>query len=243
MPNNDLFKSYNPKNLLISLYHYPLHSRTPEKSEAPPRQFNELNTFRKNIEEKKAGPHHQPYQAGRKKALIYQSLFFGLGVIFLLMTIFMYTQTMNWSGSLFFVNYTATKTVVCLFTFALSLVACGLAYSITTEKEAANQLIHRAESKIRHILAYKRAEFNLNKFSFGMSYKKNLAANQAFKTAFRKIKESRKITIALLEHIAHEKSLTRDEIEKLFNQALLELNDKLHIIIYDFKKELVKILG
>lgn len=243
MNNKELIHAYNPKNLLISLYHYHQSSRTNAHTILNSRHYTELNRFRQKIEEEKIGPHHQPYRAGRRRTMTYQTIFFSLGLLFLFLCIFMYTQSMTWSGSLIFVNYTATKTALCIFTFILSVTACIMGASITTEKEAANQIIHRARYKIRRILSYKKAEFGLTRFlSFGHQFKKHMASKEAFHDAWEKIHESKKTAYALLEQISRTKGLDKPAIEKLYNQAILELNDRLHLIISDFKKKLSEIL-
>lgn len=243
MTNKELVRTYNPKKLLLSLYHCHQSIYPALNADHSGRNYVELTKFREKIEEEKIGPHHQPYQAGRKKAVAYRTIFYGLGLLFLFLCIFMYTQSMNWSGSLIFVNYTATKMTLCLFTFTLSIAACICGQSIKTEKEAANQLIHRAQSKIRRVLSYKKAEFGLTRFlSFGSQFKKHVAAKEAFHDAWEKIRDSKKITYALLEQISHTKGLDNQATEKLFNQAILELNDKLHLIISEFQKKLCDIL-
>lgn len=239
MTNKELVQLFNSKKLLISLYHHP----SPISPSEPHIHYIELNKFRQKIEEEKAGPHHQPYRAGRKKALFYQSIFFTLGFLFLFLCLFMYTQSMNWSGSLFFVNYTATKITLCSFTLVLAFTAFVLGYSIKTEKEAANQIIHRAQNKLIRIFAYKRAEFGMNRFfSFAHHFKKHLVAKQAFHDSWEKIRESKKVTYALLEQISRTKGLDSTMMETLFNEAILELNDKLHIVIQEFKKTLSDVL-
>lgn len=244
MTNKELVRTYNPKNLLISLYHYhQSHQQAAANTDHPSRNYVELHKFRQKIEEEKIGPHHLPYQAGRKKTITYRTIFYGLGLLFLFLCIFMYTQSMTWAGSLIFVNYTATKMTLCVFTFILALAACIFGHSIKTEKEAANQLIHRAQSKIRRVLSYKKAEFGLTRFlSFGRQFKKHMAAKEAFHDTWEKIRESKKITYALLEQIANTKGLDNQALEELFNQTILELNDKLHLIITEFKKKLSDIL-
>lgn len=244
MTNKELVRTYNPKSLLVSLHHHhPSQLATTFNLELPPRKYVELHNFRKKIEEERSGPHHQPYRAGRKKAILYRTIFYGLGLLFLLLSIFIYTQTMTWSGSLIFVNYTATKTAICALTFLLSIISCVIGHSIKTEKEAANQLIHRAQAKLRRLLSYKKAEFGLTRFlSFGHQFKKHMASKEIFHDSWEKVRESKRTTYALLEQIAKTKGLDNQTIEKLFNQAILELNDKLHLIISDFKKKLTETL-
>lgn len=241
----EVVQTFDPKkNLIISLYH---HHQVNDTGSAHSHQshptYNELHEFRQKIEEEKSGPHHQPYQTGRKKAIAYRTIFYGIGLLFLFLCIFMYTQTMNWSGSLIFVNYTATKMSMCIFTLSLSLIACILGHSIKTEKEAVNQLIHRAQNKLRRILHTSKAEHGLTRFlSFGSQFKKHIAAKEAFHASVEKMHDGKKITYALLYHISKTKGLDNVAMEKLFNQAILELNDKLHVIIYEFKKKMSDIL-
>lgn len=241
MTNKELARSYNPKNLLISLYHY--HHSLIQNTDFN-RSYKELHTFRQKIEEEKSGPHHQPYHAGRKRTIAYRTIFYGLGLLFLFLCIFMYTQSMNWSGSLIFVNYSAVKMTLCIFTFVMAVAACIIGTSISTEKEAANQLIQRAQNKIRRILSYKKAEFGLTRFlSFGHQFKKHMAAKEVFHDSWEKIRESQKVTHALLEQISKTKGMDNPSKEKLYNQAILELNDKLSLIITDFKKKLADLLN
>lgn len=243
MTNKDLLQPFNPKNLLVSLYQYQ-QTTIPSIAglEFPPKKYIELNQFRQKIEEQRIGPHHQPYQAGRKKAIFYRSTFLGLSFLFVFLSVFMYTQSMNWSGTLFFVNYTATKFTLCAFTSLLAMIAFVMAATIKTEKEATNQMVQRAQSKIRSILAYKRAEYGTkNLSSFSQNFKKYILARQAYHDTLDKIRESKKITYALLEQISYTPGLEKQVIEKLFNEAILELNDKLHVLIQNFKKKIHEI--
>jgi hypothetical protein len=244
MTNKELIRApSNAKKLLISLYHHQPSPIPFTPFDLQEKNYVELHKFRQKVEEQKIGPHHQPYRAGRKKTLAYRTIFYSLGLLFLFLCIFIYTQTMNWSGTLIFVNYTATKMAICAFTFILSVASCIIGQTIKIEKEAANQLIHRAQNKIRRILSYKKAEFGLSRFlSFGHQFKKHVAAKESFHDTWEKIRESKKVTYALLEQIANTKGLDSAALEKLFNQAILELNDKLHNIIIDFKKKLSSIL-
>lgn len=244
MTNKELVPAFNPKSLLISLHHfYPTPYVPNRETERPVRNYVELNKFRQKIEEEMSGPHHRPYQAGRKKTLLYRTIFYGLGLLFVFLSFFIYSQTMTWAGSVIFVNYAATKIAVCMFTFILGVLSCFVGYSIRTEKEAANQLVHRAKAKINRILSYKKAEFGLPRLLyFGPQLKKHMAAKEMYHDALEKIQESKKTTHALLEQIAKTKDLESALVEKLFNQAILELNDKLHQIIGDFKKNLHHLL-
>lgn len=243
MNNKELVSTFDPKNLLVSLYHCNLTPPNVTQDEATPRQYKELHKFRSRVEEQKCGPQHQPYHASKQKATLYRAIFFCLGTLFLFLCYFMYTQTMTWSGTLFFYNYTATKASLCLFTLLLSALSFTFGYSIRTEREAVNKLINRTKNKMRRIFSYKKATFGLSSFlSMGHQFKKNTVARQAFHEAIERAYESRKITNALLNQISSTKGLDKTSMEKLFNEAILELNDKLHVIVYDFKKKLQDLL-
>lgn len=240
MNNKELANTTNPTSLLFSLYH---HSQQPAQNDLPIRNYKELNKFRQKVEEQKCGPHHQPYQASQKRALSYKAVFFALGILFLFLSYFLYSHTMIWSGNLFFVDFSATKTVICLFTLLLSGLSFILGLAIHGEREAVHKITHRAKNKLRRIYSYKRDEYGLSAFSTGLDSKKNAIAKRTLHEAIAKVNDSKKAVCVLLRQIRETKGLDKATLEKLFNQAILEFNDKLHSIIYEFKNKLTDLLA
>lgn len=236
IPPNQADQSALAQSLLIGLYHYSKNQQA-KISVSSQSIYQELNQFRDKIEEEKSGPHHQPYQFGKKKTRTYRSIFLGLGLIFLSLCALIYFQNMNWACALIFENYLVPKVSLCTLCILLSLVSFGLGYKIRPEKEAAISVIQRAKRKLRRCYGRKHSELGLNRFlSFGMHYKKTAAFQQAFNEAWDKITDSKEVAFLLLERIA--KSKDKPSKEKLFNQAIFELNDKLQAIIQGFKKNL-----
>ena len=107
----------------------------------------------------------------------------------------------------------------------LSAAAFGIAYCIRTEREAKNQLIKRAKRKLKRIL-YK-------KMALCENYKQ---LRHEYAAALDKVSESKETAILLFQQISYYHNLSYSEKAVLFNQAILELNDRLHTIINKFQK-------
>lgn len=219
---------YPPKSLLLGLYH---HSQQSKTTPFPyPNKYIELNNFRQKIEEEKRGLHHRPYLAGKKKAQAYRMIFSCIGLAFLFIFAFVYHQSANWSYLLIFDNWFVPKHMLCGACLILSAISFGICYSLRAEKEAVQQLVSRAHRKLKRSFAHKKAEIGKS------SSHKMLVFRQAFHEAWEKINDSREVTIHLFEQIANESRRNMKAKEELFNQAILELNDKLQHILQKFVK-------
>lgn len=218
--------SNHQQNLLITLYHQSLSIPLAEN-------YSDLNQFRQQIEVEKSGPHHKPYEAMHKQAFRYRLIFLGIGILFILLGLLVYQHSINWlSYSLIFSSFHTAKTVAYGICFLFAFFAFGIAYSIRAEREAQNLLIKRAKRKLTRIL---RKKTPLRWVAIGKQYH---PIKCAYDRALDKIQESKEVATLLFQQISYSHHLNPNQKAILFNQAILELNDRLHHIINKFQKDL-----
>lgn len=213
--------------LLVGLTHHQAAARGSSR-------YPDLHRFRQQIEEAQEGPHHQPYQARRKKAALYRIVFFLLAVVFLGLFGFAYSHTMSWTSTLFFESSAFPKITLCALCILLAIFSFGLGLSIRTEKEAVTQLIHRAQKKLKGMYVRKLAKLNVKlKGSADDQIKASQSIKEIYRDTREKILDSRDVALSLMEEISQAKNV--DDSIDLFNQAILELNDRLNFLIQRFK--------
>ncbi len=214
------------QNLLITLYHQSLSIPYNDTE-----TYSDLHQFRNQIEIEKSGPHHKPYEAMQKQALNYRVVFMSLGLIFLLLGVLVYQHSINWlSYSLIFSSFHTAKTLAYSVCFLFALGAFGIAYSLRAEREAQNQLINRAKRKLHRIL---RKKMPLKLIVLSKDYH---PVKVGYERALDKINESKEVTTLLFQQISYSHHLNTSQKAILFNQSILELNDRLHHIINSFQK-------
>lgn len=224
MINKELKTKIIPSQaLLVSLYHSSLNHKN--------EQYSELNLFRRKIEETKSGPHHRPYEARQSDSIMYRGIFAGLGVVFLLLTYFIYVQSLTWGYTMILGNSHMVKMLLCGISMTFSAAAFFVSYSIRPEKEAVYFIGSRAKKQLVTM-------FRKNQTSLGWKQILDMDKKILLRHAKDKVNEGMHVTIVLMKRIAKDPSLSKDEKIELYNQAVLELNDRLEHIIEDFGKAL-----
>lgn len=215
-------------SLLIGMSH---HNQAVERSNT---RYPGLQRFRQQIEEAREGPDHQPYQKRHKKAVGYRLIFFFFGMVFLGLFGLAYLQNINWTSSLLFANSGIPKLVLCGLCLLFAFVAFGMGLIIRTEKDAVNNIVHRAQKKLKQMYAHKSARLNLKSaLSFEEQAKTSQAIKEIYNDTWEKIKESKEVAFTLIDEISQAKNL--EAPIELYNQAILELNDRLNYLIHRFK--------
>lgn len=223
-------------SLLIGLYHHHIPS-IPEKKYSPT-PYSELHEFRSQIESEKSGPHHRPYEAFKKQALLYRLAFWGISGLFVILGALLYFQRLNWSCDILFTNCHTLKIVAYVFCTVLTTSSFVIGAMIKPEREAAGDLAKRAHLKLKRMYKRKVAEIGMkNSLTFAKRYKATTALQTALHDYQEKIEHSLEIVFSLFKHIgtAEHAKQTRPQ---LYNQAILELNDKLHHMIQAFRIKL-----
>lgn len=188
-----------------------------------------LSNFNKGIKKPYQKLHHfreekeqQPYQARQKKVLLYRMIFGCIGCVFLALFGLAYMQT---SSSLFFISGAIPKISICTITILFALIAFSIGISIRTEKEAIANLAHRAQRKLKRIYLRKISQLNEDLIRL------------AYHDTVEKILEAKEASLTLVNEIAQTKNSSMEMSIELFNQAILELNDRLTFLINRFKND------
>ena len=200
-------------------------------------KYIDLDSFRKNIEQSKAGLHHQPYTNNKTPVLIYKGLFFSFALLFLILGILSMYLPMTMSVSFFFNSFTLLKSVIIVSCTLLSLFSFIYALTLQIEKETIRDCVRKA--KINHKVIYARKQFRLGLhpiFSFmGTKKSQATALRHAYHEGLEKINDKKDETYHLAQRIVTAKLLSPIEKEALLNQAIEELNEKLRLLTHSFR--------
>lgn len=219
-------QSYSHHQLLLKLY----KKSTNPKSRIT-QDYQELQHFKFQVEVEKSGAHFKPYNAMLKKAFVYRSIFIFLGALFFFFAALIYEQSINWLPySFIFSNDLMAKNTVLTFSYLLSFAAFLMSFTVTAEKEAMNSYIKRTKRKLKRMSNKQYLRLKNN----------NSSHTKLLKTlhsdTLDKVEERREVTKDLFQQIAKADIKNHKQKSKLYNEALLELNDHLHVIINTFKK-------
>lgn len=198
-------------------------------------RYRELDHFRRKVYDNGDCPSQRPYDTFKAQANVYRLIFFGLGTVFAILSLLIYMKNPSSFCSLHFNHCDFAKN--CL--LALCMVSTSIAYCITgfirPEKEATQLLMKRAMECLDRAYQQKRLEAGDSFFSsyngFSSCYHQ---LRHSYRNSKEKLWESYTISMQLLRQIARSKQVKAKEKEILFNQALLELNEKLNGIIQGF---------
>lgn len=206
------------------------------KMEEPGRRYAELDIFRQNIESEFLI--YAPFSATKKRVAFYKLAFIGFGILFGMLGGCLLMINVAWScGSVFLSHCLAAKNILSIFCFVAAIAAFSIGQTLCSKKDSVANLIRRARHKLTKIHTLKKVELGLSRFfSFGNSYGKSLALKQSYRECCENIEHHRDEILQLFDRIAS--SLTLDQLsrEHLYNQAILELNDKLNRIVHHFRR-------
>ena len=218
-------QSETHQNLMLKLYHHHVNPA--------PKLESALHHFKLKVELEKSGPHHKPYEAMKMQTFIYRLIFIALGALFFFFGVFIYEQSINWLPySYIFSNALTAKHAVLTFCLLLSFSSFGMSIAVSQEKEALDLYIKRTKRKLNRIY---------NKQALSVSKEKFKHLKQAHHDVLEKIQEMKEGVKVLLSQIAKFESQKPKKAAKLYNEALLEFNDELHLVINQFKKNTSKI--
>lgn len=198
--------------------------------------YQELQNFRSESTSASVGIDEQPYEKHKKTAMLYQIIFLGIAVIFLTFSFCLGYKQSSWLYNVFMVNASLTKIFLCGFCGVASVFALGIAGCIRPEREAVYAMIAKAKTRFaRNYVTKKREELHRH----GTTLLKVLigppALMHAYKEGIEKLYEFRDAGIATLDHIASASHLDPSKRVLLYNQALLELRDRLdHFFSQDY---------
>jgi len=222
---------------LADLPKIPKHLINAQLSWTRPR-FSDLDSFRQEIEQSKAGLHHQPYTNNKKSVFHYRLTFFFLALLFAFLG-FLAMKLSSIAGNALFIPTTSfVKGGICTICFLLSTCSFAIALAIRAERETILQCIRKAKAMLSAIYARKRLRIGMKRFFafYGQHGKIAVALKHAYDEALDRINNKKDEALHLIHRIATATTLNMDEKEALFNQAAEELNEKLMTLTHTFRQ-------
>lgn len=199
-------------------------------------RYHELDIFRHQIEQSKAGLHHQPYTYNKKCAVRYKLAFFGFSAVFLTLAFFSLSLSATLGCGLFFNTCGLVKNAIFVSCLFLSFCSFFMALTISNEREAVMQCIRKSRTILTAIYARKRVRLGIKGFAFfGAARQKSLTLKHAFNEISDKINDKKDETLHLVHRISNTHTLDKAEKEDLLNQAIEELNEKLMTLTHNFR--------
>lgn len=196
-------------------------------------RYAELHQFRQQVDGLA-----QPYHVHKRNAFAYRSVFILISLLFLVLTFLTYFQNTNWFCGLFFSNCFIAKLSLSGFCGLLSVSAFSLGVYISAEREAMAHLLKIVKRKIQAIYSHQCASLGWKRFlMFFKGCAETAGARRAYHDTIEKVHEIQEATRHLLRHISSSREIDRPARERLLNQALLEMRDKLEKVIHMFDQQ------
>lgn len=199
-------------------------------------RYAELDFFRQQIEEARAGLHHKPFTSNRRSVFLYQVTFFVFAFFFCLLGITVLSIP-SALGCGFFSSCTAIKGVLASLCTIFALASFTIAFSISQEKEAVLQCVRKAKTTLDTVYSRKRIRLGIKSFAgvFIRQRQKGIALKHLYQEANDKINDKKDAVLHLIHRISTAETIDFIEKETLLNQAIEELNEKLQHIVYTFR--------
>jgi hypothetical protein len=198
--------------------------------------FEELNHFRRKIEQGRSGLHQFPYTIHKNKVSMYQMVFIMLSVIFFAAAIHLYFAHFNWIYYLMFSGTITLQSFLITISCGMGIATGGMGLSLKPEGEIADYSLRRAHRKIKKIYRRKVRFSHCAHYSSpkGMCTLRqgNTLIYEDLIDKLHSLKEENNMT---LKRIRLSKKLSDQQKENLYNQAILELQFKLERLVSAYK--------
>ncbi len=168
------------------------------------------------------------YTDKKKKVIRYRYVFFFFGIIFVAFGIYIFSKSSIWIMS-------GIKPIVCLITFLLGIAAITVGLILRYEKEAVREIYHKALDQLFRYYVERKGNVDRNhELPFTELLKRKFALKNPYLAAKAKMRTLEIQSLNLMDRICAA-NIDLDTKEKLFNQALHELRDKLNHVLHDYK--------
>ncbi|MFN4174402.1 MAG: hypothetical protein ACK4HV_04790, partial [Parachlamydiaceae bacterium] len=168
------------------------------------------------------------YTEKKRKVIRYRYIFFFFGIVFVAFGIFIFSINSIWILSWI-------KPIVCLVTFLLGIAAITVALILRYEKEAVREIYHKALDQLFRYYVERKGNIDRNhELKFSELLKRKFALKNPYLAAKAKMKSIEIQSLNLMDRISAA-NIDLETKEKLFNQALHELRDKLNHVLLDYK--------
>jgi hypothetical protein len=199
-------------------------------------RYTDLEFFRQQIEESKAGLHHQPYTNQKRATKKYQWTFFSFAFLFFALTLITVFIPSAVGCGFLFSSCTLLKGGIVTVSGFLSLSALLVALALKIEKEAIYTRIKKAKAHLAAIYVRKQVRLGIKKRLFFTSNREiAITLKHMYQETYDLINDKKEETMHLVNRIVTAETLQPEEKEDLLNQALEELHDKLQHLLHQFR--------
>lgn len=207
--------------------HNKIYSLLEAQPPLPP-TFHELHRFKMKIEENKSALHHYPYSLNLGKVLIYKAIFLAISFIFAALAGYLYSIYFNWTFSLLFGTTAGVRSFLCGFSLVLSGIALVVGLWIQPEREIAHSIVSKTKLKARKIFSRKAAELSGHNASHHVISEHGLLLfREHYELWLEDINDLEEEVLLIVKRIRLSRVLSEKEKERLYNQALFELQTEL----------------
>jgi hypothetical protein len=199
------------------------------------KQYSELERFRYQSNHNNE-LQSTPYTTAKQRTNNYKWIFFCLGILFFALGGIAYMKTFFLPFSFLPSNsFQILQSLLFEFCIIVSGISIVISFSLCTKKEAISDTSRKAVRNLSQFYNRKQLELGIKMFFyFGVPYRKFLLLNQFYLETRHKIQDLKQETFCLLQKIARAGHLSFQKKEHLYNQAILELNEKLEKQILHF---------
>lgn len=197
---------------------------------------NNLQLFKRLLEMSKTGLHYHPYTMKKRGIFFYRAFFFSMGLILSLLTIYIHTASYNFLAAHFSSVAYFAKIFMTSISSVLAFAGFVIAAKIRPHREIVLEAVKKGKKKGRRLYLKK---------IFFLQYQKTIehAEIDDAKTAWRFFYEDfleyleaeKERALLLVERIYIAKTLSGLEKEKLFNEAIYELEENLKKALREFR--------
>lgn len=201
------------------------------------KRYADLDIFRKQIEQSKAGLHHQPYTNNKKNTSFYKSIFLGFAAFFLCLGLTAMAIPSALGCGFFFSSCTLLKGIIVTICTFFSLSALTLGLRMRADKEAVAHCVRKTKAHLTAVYARKKVRMGIKSiFAFvGPQRQKAVAVSHLYHEALDKVNDKKEEALHLLHRIATAETFSDSEKEDLLNQAIEEFHEQLQMIAQTFR--------
>lgn len=197
----------------------------------------QLELFRQKLAIDTGG--NRLYSSAKLKLYTYKMIFAGLAACFFFLAGSLWIHAVPHATGLFSVSQSIlVKNMIGAMCALFGLTCFSVSFFMRTDRDVAARLKRKAHKKLARHYAKRKIELGLTKlFHFGASQMTAKALKQAYCDAWGVIQDHHGEMLQIFDHIAQSSGLTTRAREHLYNQALCELNRKLHNVVQLFRTE------
>lgn len=202
------------------------------------KNLSELNIFRREMGHSHNFYSRTPYSLVKKRTLIYKSIFLGLGLLFILLACFVCLAPISHPLlSLFNHSVAITKKLLIMMAFFGGGLSLFIFYFLKPETEILNCILRKHHNQLSKLHIKKQIFYKIHSiYVFGALYRKKTLLHHHYLETKDKLQELKDTSLQLITYINNSKDIHLSKKELLCNQVILELEEKLSVLIDQFEQ-------